>query len=149
MRSTHKLVSISIILLIALVTGSGLFLNSLEKNQWIHEMLIEVFQNDSKVKQDMSRGEATVSADEFAAEMLLFAEEVLMYPFHMMVFSVFLSLFGFMMMPTHPSIAAAFLALAGVLSLFTLIPPVLLFIAANSLVKSEGTLKAVTNRNAI
>ena len=115
-------------------------MNSLEKNQLIHAVLIEVFQHDSKVQQEMSRGEATVSDEEFAADVLLFAEEVLMYPFNMMVFSIFLSLFGFMMMPTHPSIAAAFLALAGVLSLFTLIPPVLLFIAANSLAKSAGSI---------
>lgn len=149
MQSTRNLVSLSIILLVALLSGSGIFLNSIEKNQWIHEMLIEVFQNDSKVQQDMSRGEATMSADEFASEMLVFAGEGLVYPFHMLVFAVFLSLFGLLMMPTHPSIAAAFLMLGGVLSFFTMVPPVLLFFSANSLVKSGGTLKAITNRNAI
>lgn len=149
MQFAQKLVSLSIILLVALLAGTGLFVNSLERNQWVHELLIEVFQNDSKVKQDMSRGELTVSADEFTGDMILFVEDVLMYPFYMIVFAVFLGLFGFLMMATHPSIAAAFLALAGVLSLFTLIPPVLLFFAANSLVKSGGTLKAIPNRNAI
>ena len=149
MQFTQKLVSLSIILLIALLAGSGLFVNSLEKNRWVHEILIEVFQNDSKVKQDMSRGEVTISADEFAGDMVLFVEDVLMYPFYMVVFAVFLSLFGFLMMATHPTIAAAFLALAGVLSLFTLVPPALLLFAANSLVKSGGALKPVPSRNAI
>lgn len=149
MQFAQKLVSLSIILLVALLAGSGLFVNSLEKNQWVHETLIEVFQNDAKVKQDMSRGEATVSADEFADGMVVFVEDVLMYPFYMLVFAVFLGLFGFLMMATHPSVASAFLALAGVLSLFTLVPPVLLFFAANRLVKSDGTLKAIPHRNAI
>ncbi|MBD8014108.1 hypothetical protein [Planococcus wigleyi] len=148
MQLNQKLVLSSILLLVALLAGSGLFVNSLERNQWVHETLIEVFQNDAKVKQDMSRGEVTVSADEFADNMVIFVEDVLMYPFYMLVFAVFLGLFGFLMMATHPSIASAFLALAGVLSLFTLVPPVLLFFAANSLVKSGGTLTAVPHRNA-
>ena len=149
MQFTQKLVLLSVLLLVVLLAGSGLFLNSLERNQWVHETLIEVFQNDAKVKQDMSRGEVTVSADEFADDMVVFVEDVLMYPFYMIVFSVFLALFGFLMMATLPTISAAFLALAGVLSLFTLIPPVLLFFAANSLVKSGGTLKAVPYRHII
>ena len=149
MQSIQKLVSLSIILLVALLVGSGLFLNSLENNQWVHDQLIELFQNDSKVQLDMSRGEDTVSADQFASEALLFAEEILNYPFYMIVFAVFLSLFGLVMMATFPSIAAVFLALAGILSFFTLVPAVLLFFAANSLLKSEGALKEIIPRNAI
>lgn len=149
MQSTQKLVSLSIILLVALLAGSALSLNSLEKNPWVHDKFVKLFQNDPKVQLDMSRGETTVSADQFAAEMILFAEDVLMYPFYMLVFAVFLSLIGLVMMATHPSIAAVFLVLAGILSLFTLVPAVLLFFAANSLLKSEGSLKVMTTKNAI
>lgn len=149
MQSTRKLVSLSIILLVALLAGSVLSLNSLEKNPWVHDQLVELFQNDSKVQLDMNRGEVTVSADQFAAEMILFAEDVLIYPFYMIVFAVFFSLFGLVMLSTFPSIAAAFLALASILSLFTLVPPLLLFFTANSLLKSEGSLKAMTTKNAI
>ena len=149
MQSTQKLVSLAIILLLALLAGSALFMNSLEKNPWVHDKLVEMFQNDPKVQLEMSRGEATVSADQFASETLLFAEEVLRYPFYMIVFAIFFSLFGLVMMSTFPSIASAFLALAGILSLFTLVPAVLLFFAANSLLKSDGALKAITPRNAI
>ena len=149
MQSTQKLVLLSIILLLALLVGSALFMNSLEKNPWVHDKLVELFQNDSKAQLEMSRGEATVSADQFASETLLFAEEVLRYPFYMIVFAIFFSLFGFVMMSTFPTIAAAFFALAGLLSLFTLVPAVLLFFAANSLLKPDGALKAISTRSAI
>ncbi|MGH2317667.1 hypothetical protein ACRC6Q_07840 [Planococcus sp. SE5232] len=149
MQSTQKLVSLSIILLVALLAGSVLFLNSLEKNPWVQDKLVELFQNDPKVQLDMTRGEVTVSAEQFADEMILFAEDVLMYPFYMLVFALFCSLFGLVMMATFPSIAAVFLVLAGILSLFTLVPAMLLFFAANSLLKLEGSLKAMTTKNAI
>lgn len=127
----------SIIMLAFFVVGSGFILNSLESNYWVQSILIDVFQNDSKVQQDMSRGEATISAEEFASNAAQFAKEVLIYPFYMMVIASAFSLMGFFTITTKPYIAAGFLALAGILSLFTFIPAILLFFASSILVKSN------------
>lgn len=149
MQSVHKSVSLSIILLIALGFGFGLFLNSLGTNQLVQGALIDVFQNDSKVQQDMSRGESTITAEEFAGDVILFAEEVLLYPFYMIVIALFFSLIGLLMIATNPPIAAALFVLAGVFSFFTLVPPLLLFFAAKRLVKTVGVFSAMPKKNAI
>lgn len=120
-----------------------MFLNSLEKNQFIHEMLVDVFQSDSKVQQDMSRGEAIMSADEFADEAILFAEETLVYPLYMLEIAVFFSFISLLVLLINPSVAAGFLTVAGIFSFFTLVPPFLLFRAATNLTRSPSMLNIV------
>ena len=109
-------------------------------------MLVEVFEHDSKVQLAMSRGETTITADEFAENVIFFAKDILMYPFYMIVFSILCGLIGLLATYFHPLISAVFLTLAGILSLFTLVPSVLLFCASNTLQKESAHFHAVLHR---
>lgn len=124
--------------MIVFLTGSGIFLNSLEKNQLLQGMIVEVFEHDPKVQLDRSRGEAVITTDEFATDLILFAKDILMYPFYLIIFSILFSLIGLITTYVHPMIAVIFLTLAGALSLFTLLPPILLFLASNTLQKEPA-----------
>lgn len=149
LQSVRKLASISILLLIILLTGSVLFLDSLEKNKMLQSILTEVFEHDAKVQLEMSRGETTITAKEFAENVIFFAEDILMYPFYMIVFSILLGLIGLVATYFHPLISAVFLTLACVLSLFTLVPPVLLFFASNTLQKDFARFHAALHKKVI
>ncbi|WP_142826389.1 hypothetical protein [Planococcus soli] len=141
LQSSRKLVTLSIVLLAAIVTVSGFFLNSLDRNQLVQDFWVDMFQNDSKVQQDMSRGEATISAEEFASNNTLIAKNVLVIPYYMLIIAVVLSLIGFLTIGVNPAVATVFLALAGIFSLFTIFPAILLFRASGMLletIKLEG-----------
>ncbi|TWT07715.1 hypothetical protein FQV26_07860 [Planococcus sp. CPCC 101016] len=135
--------------MIVFLSGSEIFLNSLEKNQLLHGMLIEVFEHDPKVQLDRSRGDTTITADEFATDLILFAKDILMYPFYLIIFSILFSLMGLITTYVNPMIAVIFLTLAGVLSLFTLLPPILLFLASNTLQKELGHFHTTPHRKVI
>lgn len=136
----------SIVLLSICAASFGHFSNSLEKNHLVQGILIEVFQHDSKVQQDLSRGEATLSAEEFADHAVKFAKEVLIYPFFMLLIALFLSLIGFFTVENHTSVAAGFLAMAGVFSLFTFVPAAFLFIAFKKSLEAERILTVPQNK---
>lgn len=138
---------LTIVMLTAIAAGSGLFLSSLEKNQLVHNLLIDVFQHDPKVQQDLSRGEATISAEEFASNAVEFAKEILIYPFFMLITAILLSLVGILTIRIHSSLASSLLALAGVLSLFTFVPAVLLFEASRMIFNATESLRIIGNRN--
>ncbi|MDQ0427530.1 hypothetical protein QOZ98_000355 [Planomicrobium stackebrandtii] len=133
LQSSRKLVTLSIVLLAAIVAVSGFFLNSLDRNQLVQNFWVDMFQNDSKIQQDMSRGEATISAEEFASDNTLIAKNVLVIPYYMLIIATVLSLLGFLTIGVNPVVATVFLALAGILSLFTIFPAILLFRASGKL----------------
>lgn len=112
-------------------------------------MIVEVFEHDPKVQLDRSRGEAVITTDEFATDLILFAKDILMYPFYLIIFSILFSLIGLITTYVHPMIAVIFLTLAGALSLFTLLPPILLFLASNTLQKEPAHFHAAPHGKVI
>lgn len=134
----YKLILISFSMLLFLSIVSGIFIYSLEENHLVETALVELFENDPKVQREMSGGEAQASSKEFAHEVIVFAKEILIYPFYMMGLAALLSLFALFTIKINRFIAAVFLSFAGLLSLFTLLPPILLLFASNNLFKTTS-----------
>lgn len=136
--SPYKLILISSSMLLILLIVLGIFIYSLEKNHLVEGAIVELFENDPKVQREMSGGEARASSKEFANEVIIFAKEILVYPFYMIGLAALLSLFGLFTIRINRFIAAIFLSFAGLLSLFTLLPPILLLFASNNLFKTAS-----------
>lgn len=81
----------------------------------------------------MTRTEAQMNSEIFAADVVEGAKQLLFYPFYLLVASALLSVGGLLTINLNRFVPAVLFSLAGVLSLFTLLPPVLLFFASNRL----------------
>ena len=143
-RPTYKLVAISFLLLFILFIGTGFFANSLNTNQTVQNVLIEIFENDPKAQREMSSEEISANSEQFTSEILIFVQKFLKYPFYMLGISALLSLFALFTMKLNKFISALLLSLAGLLSIFTLLPPIFLFFASNNLFKAHRTNKILS-----
>ncbi|XKF85302.1 hypothetical protein LG289_03695 [Planococcus rifietoensis] len=112
---------------------SGFLIFSFDDNQIAQNQLTELFQNDPKVQREMTRTEAQMNSEIFAADVVEGAKQLLFYPFYLLVVSALLSVGGLLTINLNRFVPAVLFSLAGVLSLFTLLPPVLLFFASNRL----------------
>lgn len=138
-RPPYKLVAFSFLLLFILFIGTGFFSNSLNTNQTVQNVLIEIFENDPKAQREMSSEEISASSEQFTSDILIFVQKFLKYPYYMLGISALLSLIALFTMKFNKIISALLLSLAGVLSIFTLLPPIFLFFASNNLFKAHQT----------
>lgn len=140
-RLPYRLVAISFLLLFILFIGTGFFANSLNTNQSLQNVLIEIFENDPKAQREMSSEEISATSEQFTSDILIFVQKFLKYPFYMLGISALLSLITLFTMKLNKFISALLLSLAGLLSIFTLLPPIFLFFASNYLFKAHQTNK--------
>lgn len=143
-RPPYKPVAISFLLLFILFIGTGFFANSLNTNQTVQNVLIEIFENDPKAQREMSSEEISANSEQFTSEILIFVQKFLKYPFYMLGISALLSLIALFTMKLNKFISALLLSLAGLLSIFTLLPPIFLFFASNNLFKAHRTNKILS-----
>ena len=143
-RLPYRLVAISFLLLFILFIGTGFFANSLNTNQTVQNVLIEIFENDPKAQREMSSEEISATSEQFTSDILIFVQKFLKYPFYMLGISALLSLIALFTMKLNKFISALLLSLAGVLSIFTLLPPIFLFFASNNLFKAHQTNKILS-----
>ncbi|MGM0898189.1 MAG: DUF4064 domain-containing protein [Bacillota bacterium] len=132
-----KLSVASLILLLLLAGLTGSFIFTIEENRSAQNQLAELFQNDPKVQREMTRTEAQMNSETFATDVLEMTKGLLLYPFYFLIAAVLLSFMGILTVKMNRFIPASLFSLAGVLSIFTILPPVLLFFASNRLFKTS------------
>ena len=138
LTTPKSLTLISLLMLVIILVFSGLLLNSLENNEFLRGILINLFENDPKVQRNMINGELAASSIAFVNEVIHFIKEISIYPIYMLGIATLFSLLGFLTIKINKFAAATFLSLAGVLSIFTLVPPILLFFASSNLFKKQA-----------
>lgn len=131
-------VIIAFLLLFSFFISFGLFVNSLETNESLQNILFEIVENDPKAQREMSSGEIATFSNEVTNDVLNFTKGVLKYPIYLLGVSTLLSLVALFTMRINKFMSAIILSMAGVLSIFTLLPPVLLFFASNRLFKTAS-----------
>lgn len=130
--------------LLLLLIGSGIvgfLILSLDDSRFVQNQLTELFQNDPKVQREMTRPEAQTNSQVFATDVVEVATQLLFYPFYLLIAASLLSAGGLLTIKMNRFVPAMLFSLAGVLSLFTLLPPALLFFASSRLFATFPTLK--------
>ncbi|WP_257785652.1 DUF4064 domain-containing protein [Planococcus plakortidis] len=138
------MVSIAFLLLVILFISTGLLANSLDTNQSIQNVLIEIFENDPKAQREMNPEEITAISEQYTNDILSFVQNALKYPFYLLGIAALLSLVALFTIKLNKYVSALLLLFAGLLSIFTLLPPILLFFASNNLFKTSSQ-----NQNAV
>ncbi|ANU19361.1 hypothetical protein BBI15_03630 [Planococcus plakortidis] len=118
--------------------------NSLDTNQSIQNVLIEIFENDPKAQREMNPEEITAISEQYTNDILSFVQNALKYPFYLLGIAALLSLVALFTIKLNKYVSALLLLFAGLLSIFTLLPPILLFFASNNLFKTSSQ-----NQNAV
>lgn len=145
--STTKLISptklgMTSLLLLLISSGIVVFLIlSLDDSRFAQNQLTELFQNDPKVQREMTHSEAQTNSQVFAADVVEGATQLLFYPFYLLIAASLLSAGGLLTIKMNRFVPAMLFSLAGVLSLFTLLPPVLLFFASSRLFATSPALE--------
>ncbi|PPA70910.1 hypothetical protein [Jeotgalibacillus proteolyticus] len=142
---TPKIIGfVSLLLLVMLIGSSALFAATLDTNSIVKGTIIEAFNQDPKVQRDTASGNMKVSPESFTNDTIDFLQKVSVYPLSLLGAALFLTLIGLITMKFNRGITAILFIIAGIASLFTLIPAILLFFAANKLFhKPEYTQPAV------
>lgn len=136
MKTPKTLTMIALILLIIIFIASLLFTITLPNNQSMEKAVTRYLENDPKYQRTLDSGETpSISAGEMAAEAMSALQVFFAIPTVYIAIISIIVLIGYTIIPKRPKGAALTLIGAGVLSLATLIIPVLLFIAGGMLRK--------------
>lgn len=136
MKTPKTLTMISLILLILLFIACLLFTITLPQNQSMEQAVTRYLENDPKYQRTLDSSETpSFSPGEMAAETMSALQVFFAIPTVYIAIIAIIVLIGYTLISTRPKGAALTLSSAGVLSLATIIIPVLLFIAGAMLRK--------------
>ncbi|MCM3225631.1 DUF4064 domain-containing protein [Terribacillus saccharophilus] len=136
MKTPKTLTMISLVLLTLIFIASLFFTITLPQNQSMEQAVTRYLENDPKYQRTLDTVETpSISADEMAAETMSALQVFFVIPTIYIAIIALIVLIGYTIIPKKPKGAALTLFSAGVLSLVTIIVPVLLFIAGGMLKK--------------
>ncbi|MFP7476850.1 DUF4064 domain-containing protein [Terribacillus saccharophilus] len=139
MKAPKTLTMISFILLVSIFIASLLFTITLPQNQSMEQAVTRYLENDPKYQRTLDSDETpAISSDEMAAETMSALQVFLAIPTVYIAIIAIVVLIGYTIISKRPKGAAFTLFSAGVLSLATIIVPLLLFLAGSMLRKKSA-----------
>ncbi|QXE01429.1 DUF4064 domain-containing protein [Terribacillus sp. DMT04] len=134
MKTSKTLTSIALTLLLLTFIGSLVFTITLPQNDSMKQAVTTFLENDPKYQRQLDTGEApSISLSDMAAETLGVLQFFFVIPTVYIAIICFIVLVGFLLISKKPAAARFTLFSAAILSLLTIIVPILLFIAGGKL----------------
>ncbi|WP_366248031.1 DUF4064 domain-containing protein [Terribacillus aidingensis] len=139
MKTPKTLTMISLILLILLFIACLLFTITLPQNQSMEQAVTRYLENDPKYQRTLDSGETpSICPGEMASETMSALQVFFAIPTIYIAIITIIVLIGYTLISKRPKGAALTLSSAGILSLATVVIPVLLFIAGGMLRKRSA-----------
>ncbi|MFS0562986.1 DUF4064 domain-containing protein [Terribacillus sp. 179-K 1B1 HS] len=130
MKTPQLLTMTAFVLLVLLFLGGLLFTITLPQNQSMVQAVTTFIEDDPKYQRTLAAGEIpSPSPEEMAAETIPNLQVLFVIPTVYIAIIAIIVFIGLMIIPKRPKGAAMTLSSAAILSLATVIVPVLLFIA--------------------
>ncbi|SNZ03472.1 Protein of unknown function [Terribacillus aidingensis] len=134
MRTSKVLTSIALTLMVLILIGSLVFTVTLPQNDSLEQAVTTFLENDPKYQRQLEADEASsISLSDMAAETLSVLQIFLIIPTVYIAIICLIVLIGFLLISKKPRAARFTLFSAAILSLITIIVPILLFIAGGKL----------------
>jgi hypothetical protein len=134
LKTSKILTSIALTLMVLIFIGSLVFTITLPQNASMEQAVTTFLEDDPKYQRQLDAGEVpSISHRDMAAETIAVLQILFVIPTVYIAIICFIVLVGFLLISKKPRTARFTLFSAAILSLITIIVPILLFIAGGKL----------------
>jgi hypothetical protein len=134
LKTSKTLTIIALTLLLLVFIGSLIFTITLPQNKSMEQAVTTFLEDDPKYQRQLEAGEApSISLTKMAAETMSILQIFFVIPTVYIAIICLIILVGFLLIANKPDAARFTLYSAAILSLLTIIVPILLFIAGGKL----------------
>lgn len=141
LKTPKVLAAISLILLIIFLISLLIFDFTMEHNTALRTLIINIFNHDPKVQRDAANGVLTITAEQFAANTIVYLKKALIYSISFLLVTCAMNGAGIFCIKRYPRGSAVIFIINGMLLIFTAIIPALLIPAG--LILLRRTKKAI------